>query len=94
MLLAAVTTFGAALAPSAHAALARSAFAAARTPRTVALDGARLERTRVRAAHDPGPRHALAHLTARADAWLDQDPWTVVDSGLPPAGPRASRSGS
>ncbi|GAA3158580.1 alginate lyase family protein [Streptomyces rameus] len=78
VLLAAVVTFGAVLVPSAHA--------APEPPRTAVLDGARLERTRARAAHDPALRRALADLTTRADAWLDQGPWTVVDKPKPAPG--------
>lgn len=77
-------------------ALARAASAAApavsgRTtsgpPRTVVLDGARLWRTRARL--EKGDRRlarALGELTARADNWLDQGPWTVVDKPKPAPG--------
>ncbi|MYX93957.1 alginate lyase [Streptomyces sp. SID486] len=78
VLLAAVMTFGAALVPSAHA--------APRVPRTAVLDGVRLELTRARTHHDPALRRALASLTARADAWLGQGPWTVVDKPRPAPG--------
>lgn len=78
VLLAAVLTFGAALVPSAHA--------APRPPRTAVLDGARLQQTRARAARDPELRRAVAGLTARADAWLGQGPWTVVDKPRPAPG--------
>ncbi|PKW06535.1 Alginate lyase [Streptomyces sp. 1222.5] len=82
VLLAAVVTFTTALlAPSAHAAPA-----AAGAPRTAVLDGARLERTRARLDHDPRLRRTLKDLTTRADTWLDQGPWTVVDKPRPAPG--------
>jgi hypothetical protein len=85
-LLAAVVTFGAALVPSAHAASAPSAHAAPRAPRTAVLDGDRLLRTRARLDHDPRLQRALRDLTTRADTWLDQGPWTVVDKPRPAPG--------
>ncbi|MER6263201.1 alginate lyase family protein [Streptomyces sp900105245] len=82
LLLAAVVTFTTALlAPSAHAAPA-----APGAPRTAVLDGARLQRTRARLDHDPRLRRTLKDLTTRADAWLDQGPWTVVDKPRPAPG--------
>ncbi|MGW7822832.1 alginate lyase family protein [Streptomyces puniciscabiei] len=78
VLLAAVVTFGAAPVPSAHA--------APRAPRTVVLDGARLQQTRARLDRDPQLRRVLGDLTARADTWLDQGPWTVVDKPRPAPG--------
>lgn len=94
VLLAAVMTYGAALVPVAHAAPGPAAHAASRPPAhaapkppgTAVLDGPRLERTRARVAHDPALRRALAALTTRADAWLDQGPWTVVDKPKPAPG--------
>src|SRR5581483_6318460 len=86
LLLAAVAAFTAVLVPSAQAASARSAHAAPRAPRTAVLDAARLQRTRARLDRDPGLRHALRDLTARADTWLDQGPWTVVDKPRPAPG--------
>ncbi|MGQ4375803.1 alginate lyase family protein [Streptomyces sp. SAS_267] len=66
---------------------AGSGRAAPGLPRTVVLDGARLRRTRARLDH--GDRRlalALRRLTARADNWLDQGPWTVVDKPRPAPG--------
>ncbi|GAA2514404.1 alginate lyase family protein [Streptomyces levis] len=57
---------------------------AARVPDTVVLDGARLQRTKLRLEHgDPVLRRAVRALRARADRWLDQGPWTVVDKPRP-----------
>ncbi|MFE2098990.1 alginate lyase family protein [Streptomyces sp. NPDC059468] len=78
VLLAAVVTFAAALVPTAHA--------TPKAPRTAVLDGARLQQARSRADHDPRLRRALEDLTARADAWLGQGPWTVVDKPRPAPG--------
>ncbi|NKQ24994.1 alginate lyase family protein [Streptomyces galbus] len=56
-------------------------------PRTVVLDGARLHRTKIRLDHgDASLRRAARTLTARADAWLGQGPWTVVDKPRPAPG--------
>ncbi|MFD6290458.1 alginate lyase family protein [Streptomyces sp. NPDC060205] len=53
-------------------------------PRTVVLDGGRLRQTRVRLQHgDPQLRGAVTQLTGRADNWLNQGPWTVVDKPRP-----------
>jgi hypothetical protein len=50
------------------------------------LDGTRLAAIRDRlATGDTELRAPLATLTARADAWLDQGPWTVVDKPRPAA---------
>ena len=79
VLLAAVLTLGAGLVPSAHA--------APRVPDTAVLDGARLQQTKLRLDRgDPQLRRAVRTLTARADAWLDQGPWTVVDKPKPAPG--------
>ncbi|MFD8506757.1 alginate lyase family protein [Streptomyces sp. NPDC059687] len=81
VLLAAVTAFAAVLVPGA------SAHTAPKVPRTAVLDGTRLQQTRIRLDHgDPRLRAALGDLTARADAWLDQGPWTVVDKPRPAPG--------
>ncbi|MGW0967454.1 alginate lyase family protein [Streptomyces sp. NPDC002516] len=56
-------------------------------PRTAVLDGARLRRTRARLEHgDRRLARTLRELTARADNWLDQGPWTVVDKPRPAPG--------
>ncbi|GGO82207.1 alginate lyase [Wenjunlia tyrosinilytica] len=61
---------------------------AAAVPRTVVLDGKRLWRTKVRLkAGDRKLERALRDLTAQADAWLGQGPWTVTDKDqVPPGG--------
>ncbi|MCX5058556.1 MULTISPECIES: alginate lyase family protein [unclassified Streptomyces] len=79
VLLAAVVTFGAVLVPSAQA--------APRAPDTAVLDGARLQQTKLRLDRgDPQLHRALRDLTARADNWLGQGPWTVVDKPKPAPG--------
>ncbi|MET9496128.1 alginate lyase family protein [Streptomyces sp. NPDC006552] len=56
-------------------------------PRTAVLDGVRLQQTRLRLAHgDPRLARAARELTARADRWLGQGPWTVVDKPKPAPG--------
>ncbi|MCQ4206755.1 alginate lyase family protein [Streptomyces longispororuber] len=85
MRLGALVTAAAALAavllPTADAAARESA------PRTAVLDGKRLQQTRLRLAHgDPALRAAVRDLSARADGWLDQGPWTVVDKPKPAPG--------
>ncbi|MGX1471927.1 UNVERIFIED_CONTAM: hypothetical protein RKD50_000735 [Streptomyces canus] len=63
---------------------------AARTapaPHTTVLDGARLHQTKARLDRgDPRLRRAVKALTVRADKWLDQGPWTVVDKPRPAPG--------
>ncbi|MCW8100479.1 alginate lyase family protein [Streptomyces tauricus] len=67
--------------PAAHP---QAAHSTAVQPRTVVLDGGRLQQTKVRLQHgDPRLRAAVAKLTDRADKWLDQGPWTVVDKPRP-----------
>lgn len=66
---------------------ASSPRAASGVPGTVVLDGGRLRRTRVRLDHgDRRLARPLRELTARADNWLDQGPWTVVDKPKPAPG--------
>ncbi|MET9904379.1 alginate lyase family protein [Streptomyces sp. NPDC006446] len=66
---------------------AASAHAVPGIPRTVVLDGGRLQRTRIRLDHgDRRLARPLRDLTARADNWLDQGPWTVVDKPRPAPG--------
>lgn len=56
-------------------------------PRTAVLDGERLLRTKQRLDHgDPQLKRTVRDLTARADTWLDQGPWTVVDKPKPAPG--------
>lgn len=66
---------------------AASGRAAPGTPRTVVLDGGRLRSTRSRLEHgDRRLARTLRELTTRADNWLDQGPWTVVDKPKPAPG--------
>ncbi|MCX5556140.1 alginate lyase family protein [Streptomyces sp. NBC_00038] len=81
VLLAAAVTLAAVVVPSA------AAQAAPKVPRTAVLDGARLQQTKVRLDRgDPQLKRTLGYLTARADKWLDQGPWTVVDKPKPAPG--------
>ncbi|MEV1064902.1 alginate lyase family protein [Streptomyces sp. NPDC050263] len=58
-----------------------------RVPHTAVLDGARVQQTKLRLDRgDPRLRRAVGLLTARADRWLDQGPWTVVDKPRPAPG--------
>jgi hypothetical protein len=46
-----------------------------------------MQRTKIRLDHgDPELRRAVRALRVRADAWLDQGPWTVVDKPRPAPG--------
>ncbi|MFI6487113.1 alginate lyase family protein [Streptomyces sp. NPDC050564] len=81
VVLAAVVALTAAVVPSA------AAHAAPKVPRTAVLDGARLQQTKVRLDHgDAQLKRTLEDLTGRADNWLDQGPWTVVDKPKPAPG--------
>ncbi|MFK0019567.1 alginate lyase family protein [Streptomyces sp. NPDC090798] len=81
VLLAAMATFAAVVVPAA------SAHAAPKAPRTAVLDGTRLQQTRLRLDRgDPQLKRTLEDLTARADNWLAQGPWTVVDKPKPAPG--------
>ncbi|MEH0425483.1 alginate lyase family protein [Streptomyces stelliscabiei] len=77
-----------ALTPSPPTASARvTEGATAEVPHTAVLDGARLHRTRLRLEHgDPRLRRTVRALTLRADRWLGQGPWTVVDKPRPAPG--------
>ncbi|MEV3861641.1 alginate lyase family protein [Streptomyces sp. NPDC050095] len=80
-LVAAAAALAAVLVPTADAAARDSA------PRTAVLDGKRLQQTKERIAHgDHQLERSVRNLTARADAWLDQGPWTVVDKPKPAPG--------
>ena len=58
-----------------------------RVPKTVVIDGKRLQAAKVRLDQgDPALRKAARNLTARADDWLGQGPWTVVDKPKPAPG--------
>ncbi|WP_405568401.1 alginate lyase family protein [Streptomyces sp. NBC_01167] len=53
-------------------------------PKTAVIDGKRLEEARKRLERgDPALRQAAGDLTVRADGWLGQGPWTVVDKPRP-----------
>ena len=81
VLLAAVAVLTAVFVPSA------SALTAPAVPKTAVLDGARLQQTKLRLDRgDPQLRSALRNLTTRADNWLHQGPWTVVDKPKPAPG--------
>lgn len=56
------------------------------TPNTVVLDGARLLDAKMRMATDASLRTALAALTAQADSWLTQGPWSVTNKKITPPG--------
>ncbi|MGW2525366.1 alginate lyase family protein, partial [Streptomyces sp. NPDC001617] len=79
VLLAAVMSLGAVLVPSAQA--------TPKAPDTAVLDGGRMQLTKARLDRgDPQLRRALRNVTARADNWLSQGPWTVVDKPKPAPG--------
>src|SRR5260221_8847948 len=78
VLLAAVATLTAVFVPSA------AAHSAPAAPDTAVLDGTRLQQTKLRLDRgDPQLHSALKQLTTRADNWLHQGPWTVVDKPKP-----------
>ncbi|MGW6269579.1 MULTISPECIES: alginate lyase family protein [unclassified Streptomyces] len=80
-LLTAVAALASVLTPAA------TASAHEKAPRTAVLDGERLLRTKLRLDRgDPRLKRALEDLTARADAWIGQGPWTVVDKPKPAPG--------
>ncbi|MFD4569743.1 alginate lyase family protein [Streptomyces sp. NPDC058467] len=81
VLLAAVVALAATVVPSV------AAHAAPKVPRTAVLDGVRMQQTKLRLDRgDPQLARAVANVTARADNWLDQGPWTVVDKPKPAPG--------
>ncbi|KAL7948810.1 alginate lyase domain-containing protein [Trichoderma barbatum] len=59
-----------------------------KTPNTIVIDGHRLAEAKFRLAWGDGNlKKALKHLTAQADSWLDQGPWTVTaKTKAPPNG--------
>lgn len=84
VVLAVLVALAAAVVPTASAHQGRPT---PKAPATAVLDGARLQRTKIRLDHgDAGLRRAVATLAARADAWLGQGPWTVVDKPKPAPG--------
>ncbi|WP_371749430.1 alginate lyase family protein [Streptomyces sp. NBC_01283] len=80
-LLTAVAALASAVMPVANASAREDA------PRTAVLDGERLQWTKLRLEHgDPQLKRSVRDLTARADAWIGQGPWTVVDKPKPAPG--------
>ncbi|MFG3720909.1 alginate lyase family protein [Streptomyces massasporeus] len=83
----ALIALAAGAAPAASAPTGTDGAPADRVPRTTVLDGTRLQRTKIRLEQgDPQLRRAVGALRARADRWLDQGPWTVVDKPRPAPG--------
>ncbi|QIQ05795.1 alginate lyase family protein [Streptomyces liangshanensis] len=77
-LIAAAFTAAAVLVPAA------SSSAAPAVPATPVIDGKRLQQARIALDKgDPALRKAVKSLTAQADSWLGQGPWTVVDKPRP-----------
>ncbi|WP_405607722.1 alginate lyase family protein [Streptomyces sp. NBC_00076] len=84
VLLAALAAFTAAAVPAASAKVAHPV---PKAPHTAVLDGTRLQQTKIRLDRgDPQLRRTAKALTARADKWLNQGPWTVVDKPRPAPG--------
>lgn len=70
-------------------ALAVTATCSIITPDTITIDGWRLALAKERLLSGSSPTHtsALSHLTAQADYWLTQGPWTVTSkTKMPPGG--------
>ncbi|MFJ1967595.1 alginate lyase family protein [Streptomyces sp. NPDC087903] len=87
VLLAALVALTAGAVPAASAQAAHPAHTAPKVPRTAVLDGSRLQQAKIRLDRgDPQLRRAARALTARADGWLNQGPWTVVDKPRPAPG--------
>ncbi|WP_250306493.1 alginate lyase family protein [Streptomyces sp. A 4/2] len=86
-LIAAAATVAAVLVPAASSAAAPRHSPTPKVPRTSVIDGKRLQQARIRLDHgDPALRKSLKQLTATADSWLGQGPWTVVDKPKPAPG--------
>ncbi|MGW1723419.1 alginate lyase family protein [Streptomyces sp. NPDC002306] len=82
-----VTVLAALTAGVVPAASAHPAHSAPRVPHTAVLDGTRLQQAKIRLDHgDPRLRRAAEALADRADRWLGQGPWTVVDKPRPAPG--------
>src|SRR4051812_8346002 len=78
--LVAVLSLAVAFASALIPATSYAAPAAPKAPRTVVLDGKRLQDAKRRLDQgDAQLRDAVRKLTAVADGWLSQGPWTVVD---------------
>ncbi|MGW1869347.1 alginate lyase family protein [Streptomyces mauvecolor] len=85
--LVAVLSLAVALASALIPATSYAAPAAAKAPRTVVLDGKRLQDAKRRLDQgDTQLRDTVPKLTAVADGWLTQGPWTVVDKPKPAPG--------
>jgi len=56
------------------------------TPNTVVLDSSRLVDAKMRLALDASLKSTLASLTAQADSWLTQGPWSVTNKKIIPPG--------
>ncbi|WP_438294873.1 alginate lyase family protein [Streptomyces sp. HUAS TT7] len=85
--LVAVLSLAVTLASALIPAASYAAPAAVKAPRTVVLDGKRLQDTKRRLDQgDTQLRDAVGKLTAIADGWLTQGPWTVVDKPKPAPG--------
>lgn len=81
VLLAALAAFTAGAVPTASAKVTHPV---PKAPHTAVLDGTRLQQTKIRLDRgDPQLRRAAQALRARADKWLHQGPWTVVDKPRP-----------
>lgn len=80
-LLAAAAALASVLMPSVNATAIEGA------PRTAVLDGKRLQQIKLRLDRgDPELKRAVRDLRGRADTWLGQGPWTVVDKPKPAPG--------
>ncbi|GAA2444919.1 alginate lyase family protein [Streptomyces mauvecolor] len=85
--LVAVLSLAVALASALIPATSYAAPAAAKAPRTVVLDGKRLQDAKRRLDQgDAQLRDTVRKLTAVADGWLTQGPWSVVDKPKPAPG--------
>ncbi|MFB8443044.1 alginate lyase family protein [Streptomyces niveus] len=63
---------------------APATYATPATPATVVIDGARMSRAKARLdSGDRELRRTVRQLTATADSWLKQGPWTVTDKPKP-----------
>ncbi|WP_327298713.1 MULTISPECIES: alginate lyase family protein [unclassified Streptomyces] len=86
-LITAAVTLAAVLVPAASSAAASHSSPAPKVPRTAVMDGRRLQQARIRLDHgDPALRKPVRELTATADSWLGQGPWTVTDKTKPAPG--------
>jgi hypothetical protein len=83
-LIAAAVTVAAVLVPTVSSSAAARSVA---VPATSVIDGKRMQQARIRLDKgDPALRTAVKSLTAQADSWLGQGPWTVTDKPAPAPG--------